>query len=78
MRDRRRTFVRLIAVLTLSCGTVAFAQTKPKPAPKAHRARSSGHHHTREQRSICRRVAAERCKVEVRIWRSAQRLYTDV
>ena len=34
MRDPRRTFVRLIAVLTL-CSTVAFAQTKPKPAPKA-------------------------------------------
>jgi hypothetical protein len=34
MRDPRRTFVRLIAVLTL-CSTAAFAQTKPKPAPKA-------------------------------------------
>jgi hypothetical protein len=34
MRDPRRTFVRLIAVLTL-CSTAAFAQTEPKPAPKA-------------------------------------------
>jgi hypothetical protein len=34
MRDRRRTFVRFIAASLLVCGTVAFAQTKPKPAPK--------------------------------------------
>ena len=34
MRDRRRTFVRLIAASVLLCGTVAFAQTKPKPVPK--------------------------------------------
>ena len=33
MRDSRRTFVLLIA-LALSCSTVAFAQTKPKPASK--------------------------------------------
>ena len=35
MREPRRTFVRLIAASLLLCGTVAFAQTKPKPAPKA-------------------------------------------
>jgi hypothetical protein len=35
MRDARRRFGRLIAALALSCGAVAFAQTKPKPAPKA-------------------------------------------
>ena len=34
MRDIRRTFVRLIVALALSCGTIAFAQTTPKPAPK--------------------------------------------
>ena len=34
MRDRRRTFVRLIVASVLACGTVAFAQTKPKPVPK--------------------------------------------
>ena len=33
MRDPRPTFVRLIAAVVL-CSTVAFAQTKPKPAPK--------------------------------------------
>jgi hypothetical protein len=34
MRDPHRTFVRLIAVLALSSGPVAFAQTAAKPAPK--------------------------------------------
>jgi hypothetical protein len=34
MRDTRRTFVWLIAALAL-CSTAAFAQTAPKPAPKA-------------------------------------------
>ena len=33
MRDTHRTFVRSIAVSAL-CSTVAFAQTKPTPAPK--------------------------------------------
>jgi len=40
MRDPRWTFVRLIAVSAL-CSTVAFAQAKPKPAPKAPAARST-------------------------------------
>ena len=35
MLDARRTFVWLIAASALSCGTVAFAQNAPKPAPKA-------------------------------------------
>jgi|SRR5687768_11850811 len=34
MRETRWTSVRLIVALALSCGTVAFAQTTPKPAPK--------------------------------------------
>jgi hypothetical protein len=34
MRDPRRTVVRLIAGLVLSCGTIAFAQSAQKPAPK--------------------------------------------
>ena len=34
MRNPRRTFVKLIVALVLSCSTIAFAQTKPKPTAK--------------------------------------------
>ena len=35
MLRARWTLVRLVGVLALSCGTVAFAQSAPKPAPQA-------------------------------------------
>ena len=63
MRDPRPTFVRLIAaVVLLQHGRVRANQAEActKACTKAHRVRSPGHHHTREQRSICWRVAAER------------------
>jgi len=35
MLDGRGTFVRVVAASVLLCGTIVFAQTTPKPAPKA-------------------------------------------
>jgi hypothetical protein len=43
MRDQRQSFVSLLIAVALLCSTVAFAQTKPKPAakPTAPAARSA-------------------------------------